>query len=109
MQGDEDPKLFSAPVEGKLNVLASLGILTSDREVVRLITRRLPSEFYDTCETTDYLDSARYYTLRYGGKRPCFLRSPHDQGIGGADVGGGRVGNSSAIGGPACSRRWRCF
>ena len=52
MQGDEDPKLFFARVEGKLNVLASLGILKSDREVVRLITRRLPSEFYDVEQRT---------------------------------------------------------
>ena len=36
-----------ARVEGKLNILASLVILKSDREVVRLITRRLPPEFFD--------------------------------------------------------------
>ena len=47
MQGDEDPKLFFARVEGKLNGLASFGILMSDREVVRWITRRLPSEVYN--------------------------------------------------------------
>ena len=47
MQGGEDPKLFFVRVEGKLNVLASLGILKSNREVVRMSTRRLPSEFYD--------------------------------------------------------------
>ena len=47
MQGDEDLKLLFARVEGKLNILASLGILKSDREVVRLITRRLPPEFFD--------------------------------------------------------------
>ena len=47
IQGDKDPKLFLDRVEGKLNVLASLGILKSNREVVRMSTRRLPSEFYD--------------------------------------------------------------
>ena len=47
MQGDEDPKLFSARAEGKPNVLPTLGIHKLDRKVVRLITRRLPSEFYD--------------------------------------------------------------
>ena len=55
MQGDEDPKLFSARVEGKIDVLASLGILKSDREVVRLIKRRLPSEFYDVKQRTTLL------------------------------------------------------
>ena len=41
-----------ARVEGKLNILASLVILKSDREVVRLITRRLLSEFYDVEQRT---------------------------------------------------------
>ena len=47
MQGDEDPKLFFfARAEGELNVLSALGIHKSDRDVVRMLTRRLPSEFY---------------------------------------------------------------
>ena len=52
MQEDEDPKLFFACAEGKLKVLASLGILKSDREVVRLIAHRLPFEFYDVEQRT---------------------------------------------------------
>ena len=44
MQGDEDPELFSTRVEGKVNVMTFLGVLMSDREVVRRITRRLRSE-----------------------------------------------------------------
>ena len=55
MQGGEHPKLFFDPVEKKLNVLASLGILTSDREVVRLNTRRLASEVYDVNQRTTLL------------------------------------------------------
>ena len=62
MQGDEDPKLFSARAEGKLNVLAALGIHKLDRKVVRLITRRLPSEFYEVKQRTTLL-------------RPCITRS----------------------------------
>ena len=52
MQGGEDLKLFFARVEGKLNVLASLCIFKSDREVLRLIARRLPSEFYEVEQRT---------------------------------------------------------
>ena len=47
MQRSEDPHLFFARVEGKLNVLSALGIHTSDREVVGLINRHLPSDWYD--------------------------------------------------------------
>ena len=47
MKEDEDPKLFVARAEGKLNVLSALGIHKSDHEVVRILTRRLPSDFYD--------------------------------------------------------------
>ena len=39
----------------KGSIGASLGILTSDHEVVRLITRRLPSEFYDVEQRTIFL------------------------------------------------------
>ena len=58
MQGDEDPNLYFARVEGKLNVLAPFGIRKSDREVVRLLTRRLPSEFYDVEQRTTLLRPA---------------------------------------------------
>ena len=47
MQGDEDPELLFARVEGKLNVLSALGIYTSDLEVVHILTRRRPPKFYD--------------------------------------------------------------
>ena len=52
MNGDEDPKLFFARAEGKLNVLSSLGIHTPDREVVRMLAHRLPSEVYDVEQRT---------------------------------------------------------
>ena len=55
MQGDEDPKLFFARAEGKLNVLSTLGIRKSDRDVVRILTRRLPSEVYDVEQRTSLL------------------------------------------------------
>ena len=47
MQGDEGPELFFARVQGKANVFTSLGVLTSDRKVVRRITRRLRYHVYD--------------------------------------------------------------
>ena len=47
MQGDEDPKLLIPRAEGKLNVLSALGIRKSDHEVTRILTRRLPAEYYD--------------------------------------------------------------
>ena len=52
MQGDEDPKLFFARADGKLNVLSALGIHKSDREVVGILTRRLRHEFYDVEQRT---------------------------------------------------------
>ena len=55
MQGDEDPKLFFARAEGKLNVLSALGIHKSDREVVRILTRHLPPEFYNVEQRTSLL------------------------------------------------------
>ena len=55
IEGGEDPKLFFARVEGKLNVLSTLGIHKTDGEVVRLITRRLPSEFNDVEQQTSLL------------------------------------------------------
>ena len=55
MQGDEDPKLFFARVEGKLNVLASLSILKLDREVVCLTKACLSAEFYDVDQRTTLL------------------------------------------------------
>ena len=55
MDGDEDPTLCFARAEGKLNVLPTLGIHKSDSEVVRLVTRRLPSESYDVEQQTSLL------------------------------------------------------
>ena len=52
MQGDEDPKLCFARAEGKLNVVPALGIHKSDREVVRILTCRLPPEVYDAEQRT---------------------------------------------------------
>ena len=45
MQGDEDLQLFFARDDGKPNALSALGIHKSDREVVTILTRRLPPEF----------------------------------------------------------------
>ena len=55
MDGNEDPKLFPARAERKVNVLSTLGIHKSDRDVVRLITRRLPSEFCEVEQRTSLL------------------------------------------------------
>ena len=44
---DEDPKIFCARDQGKLNAWFALGIHESDREVVRILAHRLPHEFYD--------------------------------------------------------------
>ena len=55
MDGDEDPKLFFDHAEGRPNVLSTLRTHKSDRDVVRLITRRLPSESYDVEQRTSLL------------------------------------------------------
>ena len=55
MNRDEDPELFFARAEGNLNVLSALGIHKSDREVSRILTRRLPPEFYDVEQRTSLL------------------------------------------------------
>ena len=54
-QGDEDPNLLFARVEGKLNMLSALGIHKSNRDVVRILARRLPHEFYDGEQRTSFL------------------------------------------------------
>ena len=55
IQGNENSNLFFARAEGKLNVLSSLGIHTSDRGVTRILTRRLPSDVYDVEQRTSLL------------------------------------------------------
>ena len=55
MLGNEDPKLFFARAEGKLNVLSALDIHKTDRDVTRILTLRLPSEFYDVEQRTSFL------------------------------------------------------
>ena len=73
MHGNEEPKLFFASVEGKLDVLAALGIHKSDREFARLITRRFPSEFYDVEQRTTFLRPG-ITRSEMEENRPCFLR-----------------------------------
>ena len=72
MQAEEDPKLFFARVDGKLNVLALLGILKSDSEVVRLVNRRFSSEVYDLELRTVCFSPALHAQKREN--RPCLLR-----------------------------------
>lgn len=55
MQGDEDPKFVFARAEGKRNVLSALGICKPDRDVVRRLTHRLPSEYNDVEQPTSLL------------------------------------------------------
>lgn len=47
MNGDEHSKLFFARVEGKCNLLSSLGVHKPGREVIRRLARGLASGYYD--------------------------------------------------------------
>ena len=55
LRGMRTPKLFFDRTEGKLNVLSALVIHTSDREVVRMLTRPLPPDVDDVEQRTHLL------------------------------------------------------
>lgn len=47
MQGVKGSKLFFTRADGNLNSSSALRIHQPDREVVCILTRRLPSQYYD--------------------------------------------------------------
>ena len=129
MEVGEDPKIYFARVDKRLNTLKSVGIVKEEREIVRIIVINLSDEYmvekrshpltmlnisrFEVEETV----RASYANRKYSdlGKLsvavpakappPVVMNDPHALAVGGGLRGGGSGGQRQSRGGPGGRRR----